>query len=165
MPDWYSTRPGYYTTRYRGKTLEVVRNPDPSDKRRYIAVVEGKRWPQACHTIPQCKTKAMKWADNPGLHTPGGLMCEDGDEEPTAGDGPGGCAMIPYVEPSAKLAWSETVPVLQGTDVMIAFTINGKLPAGKFSNAVSNLQAAVDMLREEGGDVECDIEPPPKVKL
>jgi hypothetical protein len=154
MPDWYSTRPGYYTTRYRGKTLEVVRNSNPTDPRRYVAYVDGKPWPHACHTIPQCKTKAMKWADNPGLHDPAD-QAEDGED--TAGDGPGGCAVIPYVEPP--------VPVLKGGDVMIAFAIIGKLPADKFSTAVSNLQAAVDMLREEGGHVECDIEPPPKVKL
>lgn len=80
MPDWYSTRPGHYTTRYRGKTLEVVRNPSPTDKRRYIAVVDGKAWPQPCYTIPQCKTKAMKWADNPGLHMPDEIPC---DVEPT----------------------------------------------------------------------------------
>lgn len=151
MPDWYSTRPGYYTTRYRGKTLEVVRNPDPSDRRRYIAYVEGKPWPRPCHTIPQCKTKAMKWADNPGLHTP-----PEDPADQTEGDEAGG-ALVPYIEPP--------VPVLKGGDVMIAFAIIGKLPADKFSIAVSNLQAAVDMLREVGGDVDCDIEPPPKVQL
>lgn len=162
MPDWYSTRPGHYITRYRGKTLEVVRNPDPTDKRRYIAKVENRCWPQPCHTIPQCKTKAMKWADNPHLYVAPEVVSEDGDEEsspPPAPDGydGGGGAIIPYVEP--------IVPALHGTDVVIAFTISGKLPAAKFANAVSNLQAAVDMLREVGGDVDCDLEPPPKIKL
>jgi hypothetical protein len=160
MLEWFSPQRGYYIAKYRGKTLEVVRNKDATDKRRYVAQVNGVILPHPCHTIPQAKTKAMKWADSPGFyngvepHPPP----EDGNES-SCNDARASSngAVIPYVDPG--------VPALTGSDVMIAFTITGKLPADSFATNVSNLQAAVDMLREVGGEVECNILPPGKVKL
>jgi hypothetical protein len=150
MPEWYSPKRGHYITRYQGKMLEVVRNTDPTDKRRYVARIDSVILPQPCHTIGQCKTKAMKWAENPTFYN--GLEPHPPPEETGRGNG----AVVPY---------TDYVPALTDAKVMIAFTITGFMPADSFSTSVSNIQAAVDMLRDVGGEVDCDIEPPGKVKL
>lgn len=139
MPEWISPERGYYIAKYRGRTLEIVRNKDATDKRRYVVQVDGVILSHPCHTIPQAKTKAMKWVDTPAVN------------------GPGNGAVIPYTEPP--------VPALTGTDVMMEFRIVGKIPADQFAHAIAHLKATVDMLRDEGAIAACDIEPPPKVRL
>lgn len=145
--DWYSTRPGHYTTRYQGKTLEVIRNSNGQDKRRYLAVVNGFVWPHPCHTIPQAKSKAMRWAENPGLHQPNGdaLAAES-------------TAVVVFTEPPEP-------PEPDMPDVLVEFRIVGRIPARPYVSTMSQLQAAVDMLRDIGGIVECEIDQPSKVKL
>jgi hypothetical protein len=155
MPEWFSPQRGYYIAKYRGKTLEVVRNTDPTDKRRYVAQINGDVLPHPCHTISQAKTKAQKWADTPGFYDVIEPHPPPGETDPVNGHSIG--AVIPYVAPD--------VPNMTGGNVMIAFAITGFMPADSFSASVSNIQAAVDMLRDVGGDVECAIEPPDKVKL
>jgi hypothetical protein len=91
----------------------------------------------------------MKWADSPDFV--GTVEPHPPPEKAAKSNG----AVIPYVEPVAPV----------GDAVIIAFTITGHLPAESFSTNVSNLQAAVDMLREVGGEVECNIKPPGKVRL
>jgi hypothetical protein len=147
--EWYSPQRGYYIAKYRGKTLEIVRNTDATDKRRYVAQINSVILPHPCHTISQAKTKAMKWADSPDFV--GTVEPHPPPEKAAKSNG----AVIPYVEPVAPV----------GDAVIIAFTITGHLPAESFSTNVSNLQAAVDMLREVGGEVECNIKPPGKVRL
>lgn len=149
--DWYSTKPGHYTTRYQGKTLEVIRNSNGQDKRRYLAVVNGLAWPHPCHTIPQAKSKAMRWAENPGLHQPnGGALVSEST------------AVVVFTEPPEHPPPEPDMP-----DVLVDFkiTILGQIPAGRYVATLSQLQAAVDMLRDIGGTVECEINQPSKVKL
>lgn len=155
MPEWYSPQRGYYIAKYRGKTLEVVRNTDATDKRRYVAKVDRVEVSHPCFNLSQAKTKAQKWADSPAFHEAIEPHPPPNERDPVIGHSNG--AVIPYVDAH--------VPAMTGGDVMIAFTITGFMPADSFSASVSNIQAAVDMLRDVGGDVECAIEPPDKVKL
>lgn len=153
MPEWFNPQRGYYIAKYRGRTLEIVRNADSTDKRRYVAQVDGVVVPHPCHTIPQCKTKAMKWADNP-IHDTAGESDEEtrGPPEPATNN-----AVVPYVEPE--------LPAVADNPVMMEFRIVGKIPGDRFAHAIAHLKATVDMLREEGAIAECDIEPPARVKL
>ena len=167
MPEWSNPERGYYVTKYKGKTLEIVRNSDPTEKRRYVAKVDGMAWPNPCHTRPQCKTKAMKWADNPGLYSPESPEGTDpgceidvmSPDELTGGEyGPvTNGAIVPYVDPALPTVVSART----------VFHIFGSISADtdKFSENITHIKAMVDMLREVGADVECTVEPPPKVEL
>lgn len=152
MVEWFNPERGYYRAKYQGKTLEVVRNPDATDNRRYIARVDGVACPRPCHTIPQAKTKAMKWADHPGLYDPVGPPPRH-----AGGNGAVNGSVVPYVEPG--------MPTVADNAVMMEFRIVGKIPADQFAHAIAHLKATVDMLRDEGAIAECDIDPPPKVRL
>jgi hypothetical protein len=160
MIEWFNPERGYYRAKYLGKTLEVVRNPDATDSRRYIARVDGVACPRPCFTIPQAKTKAMKWAEHPGLYDP----VAPASASPPQSAGRNG-SVVPY-RPSE--AWSEVepgMPTVVDNAAMMEFRIVGKIPADQFAHAIAHLKATVDMLRDEGAIAECDIDPPPKVRL
>jgi hypothetical protein len=149
MIEWFNPERGYYRAKYLGKTLEVVRNPDATDSRRYIARVDGVVCPRPCHTIPQAKTKAMKWAEHPGLYDPVGKPA------PRSGDLNG--AVVPYVEPDP--------PAVPDNPEKMTIRIYGTIPADPFAHSIDHLKATVDMLRDIGAVIECEIDPPPKVRL
>jgi hypothetical protein len=144
MPEWQKPRRGYYLTRYRGKLLEIVRNPNPTDTRRYVAKIDGIACAQACHTLPLAKKKAIRLADKSDL--------VEAPKEPSANG-----AIVPYVEPEPLSA--------PPTSDMMFFQITGHIPTNRFGRVVDHLQTAVDMLREEGALAECEFDPPRKVKL
>jgi hypothetical protein len=152
MVEWFNPERGYYRAKYRNKTLEVVRNQEATDNRRYIVRVDGVVCPRPCYTIPQAKTKAMKWAEHPGMYGP---AADASDPPPSSADRNG--AVVPYVEPG--------LPTVADNAVMMEFRIIGKIPADQFAHAIAHLKATVDMLRDEGAIAECDIDPPPKVRL
>lgn len=156
MPEWLNPEPGYYTRKYQGRMLEVVRNTDATDKRRYVARVDGVIVSQPCHNIGQCKTKAMKWVDNSSSRS----LARAGPAHEEAAfplNGHANCAVVPYVEPEP--------PVIPDGPEMMEFKIIGKIPSDRFAHAIASLKATVDMLRDEGALADCAIEPPPRVKL
>jgi|SRR5690349_3234557 len=148
MSEWQTPRRGYYFRKYHGKTLEIIRNPLASDGRRYVAKVDGFTCPHPCHNLNQAKTKAMKWADRPDLPD---IAARPPPDDIDGAEG----AIVPYVEVLPAVVEPE----------MMTFQIAGKIPIDRFSHIVNHLQSTIDLLREEGAVAECEIDPPPKVKL
>jgi hypothetical protein len=152
MIEWLNPERGYYRAKHQGKTLEVIRNPDATDSRRYIARVDGVACPRPCYTIPQAKTKAMKWAEHPGLYDSVDPAAKP-KPEPMNGNG----AVVAYVESGP--------PAVSDNPKMMPYAIYGHMPVDQFAHSIDHLKATVDMLREVGGTAECEIDPPPKVRL
>jgi hypothetical protein len=152
MVEWFNPERGYYRAKYRNKILEVIRNPDAADNRRYIVKIDGVICPRPCHTIPQAKTKAMKWAEHPGLYDPVGPAAE-----PKSKDMNGNGAVVPYEEPGQ--------PAVSNNSERMTIRIYGTIPADPFAHSIDHLKATVDMLRDIGANIECEIDPPPKVRL
>lgn len=152
MIEWFNPERGYYRAKHRNKTLEVIRNPDATDSRRYIVRVDGVACPRPCHTIPQAKTKAIKWAEQPGLYDPVGPAAEPKSEHMN-----GNGAVVPYEESGP--------PVVSDNPDSMTIRIYGTIPAHPFAHSIDHVKATVDMLRDIGAVIECEIDPPPKVKL
>lgn len=146
---WSSANRGYYTARLNGKYLEVRRNSDGTDPRRYIALIDGKPWPTPCWTLNEAKTRAIRWAHGE-IDTPAPAGSADSLTQ----------ALVPY-QPPPPLS---PPPVVDLPTVTFGFRIAGVLTVEDLGCGLAHLSSAVDLLRELGS-VDCDVDLPPHIKI
>jgi hypothetical protein len=60
LPDWYSIDNGHHTCKTNGHLLEVIRNENLNDRRRFLAVVDGEVIERPCWSTNEAKTRAIK---------------------------------------------------------------------------------------------------------
>lgn len=137
--DWFKVAPGNYTGTYIGRRLEIRRNPQASDPRRYVVAVDGRELPHPCWTTNEAKTKAIQAAQQgpapralaPPVPEP--EFAEVFDVAPAA-------ALVPYEPPEPP---AEAL-------VEIPYTIEGTLRAVDIGQGMTHLRSMVDLLREYG---------------
>lgn len=139
---WYPVDRGHYTARLHDKHLEIRRNADGADSRRYLAFVDGRLWPTPCWTLNEAKTRAIRWAQGE-IALPASAGATD---IPTQ-------ALVPYQPPA------NDIPA-----ITFSFRIAGTLTVADLSAGLAHLSSAVELLRELG-EVECDADLPPSIKL
>lgn len=62
LDTWDKLGPGRYATSVNGHVLQIIRNPDYADPRRYVAVVNRVPLEPPCANLSSAKTKAIKSA-------------------------------------------------------------------------------------------------------
>lgn len=140
--EWFCIEPGVYRGRYQGRLLEIVRNDDVRDKRRYVCAVDGTPISQPCWTIPQAKTKLIQHVNRtPTFERP---------ERPEHQE------IIPYEAPEP------TVPAVAGIEM--TYTITGTMRVPDFGAGWSHLTTTIEMLRE-WGEADGEAVPPSKVRF
>ena len=155
--DWAYLDAGHYRASYQGRTLEIKRNPDGADARRYIVEVDGEVAEQPCWQLNQAKTKAMRWVQKGAdaartLTMPAPKPIED---------------TVPYdPEPAPQEMTLYEAPPPADTDdyIELPYTITGVMRVPDFGNGWSHLRSTVEMLRELG-PAEGEARPPARVKL
>lgn len=169
---WDFIESGHYRGRYQGHVLEVKRNPDGSDKRRYVGCVDGEMVVQPSWTVPLTKTKLIRFV-NHGPSAAATLRLPKRQPEPQpepqpqpAEDAddllvdiaaePQDQAVVPYVEPS---------PPAEPEDfIELSYTIRGTMRVLDLGEGWNHLKTTVDMLRD-WGPAEGEAVPPAKVRL
>lgn len=159
---WTMLEAGRYTARYLGKTLDIRRNPDPEDKRRYLALVDGQAWPQPCWHVNQAKGRCIRWARDGAAYVNVPRFDDPFDDLPAADPpepapaGPATTALVPYAEETAADAdegWIE-----------LPYTVTGVMRVQRADDGISHLRSAVELLRE-WGESEGRVNLPPTVTV
>lgn len=179
LDTWERLGPGRYATQLNGHSLQIIRNPDYADSRRYIAVVDRVPLPEPLAGLSQAKTKAIKhafgltgrgkkrngaaWspshikpapepAPEPAIFDPLGLDYAQFEEVP-----PEPPAMA---EPEVlQLPPPELEPEPAPAQACLQIALSGITLTDDQASSLAAIKAAIDLLREVpgAGEVKCRV--------
>lgn len=145
--NWQDHGQGHQTCRMGDHLLEIKRNPDPHDRRRYYAIVDGEEVPTPTWSPSQAKTKAINAARR-GYVTVRQARWQDRIEEPQA---------LPEV-------YAQFTEVREPAGPEFEIEIRGRFNLEGFTDKMASIKSAVELLRELGV-VECSVELPGRISL
>lgn len=196
-PSWQQVDKGRYHLQMNGHDLQVIRNPDREDRRKFLAVVNRRPLDPPTQTVNQAKTKAINfvfgvkrkpqgkvwdWSQvRPAKELEAELEARQAEAIPGTGPQPDVQPEVPdltddqadavldaifqEVPDQVALPAPDAVPPLGAVHV-VTVEFKAVFRTSDPDQVVNQLKVYIQSLRQDlGGDVDCQVNQPPVIRI